>query len=144
MGITPTPDCIVGKYYMYVAVVTPFGIRRTRKDDSRNLYILFNPWASGRFRLLDKRQLLCNILSHFHPHNLQVLLSFLSWCSLFGWWDWEAGVCDEWDGDHLPWCIWWHRWKRLELRTGSRMTDRRHQDRVSKIFFFTWVFPRLV
>uniref|UniRef100_A0A671W2Y6 protein-glutamine gamma-glutamyltransferase n=1 Tax=Sparus aurata TaxID=8175 RepID=A0A671W2Y6_SPAAU len=53
MGITPTPDCIVGKYYMYVAVVTPFGIRRTRKDDSRNLYILFNPWASADAVFLD-------------------------------------------------------------------------------------------
>ncbi|KAM8746729.1 coagulation factor XIII A chain [Acanthopagrus schlegelii] len=53
MGITPTPDCIVGKYHMYVAVVTPFGIRRTRKDDSRNLYILFNPWASADAVFLD-------------------------------------------------------------------------------------------
>lgn len=53
MGITPAANCIVGKYHMYVAVVTPFGIRRTRQDESRNLYILFNPWATGRFRLLD-------------------------------------------------------------------------------------------
>ena len=72
MGITPTPDCIVGKYHMYVAVVTPFGIRRTRKDDSRNLYILFNPWASGRFRLLDKKQLLWKMSSHFHLHELHM------------------------------------------------------------------------
>lgn len=48
MGITAKADCIVGKYHLYVAVMTPFGIRRTRKDDSRSLYILFNPWAAGQ------------------------------------------------------------------------------------------------
>ena len=47
MGITPTADCIVGKYHMYVAVLTPFGIRRTKRDANRDLYILFNPWAEG-------------------------------------------------------------------------------------------------
>uniref|UniRef100_A0AAY4CDG8 protein-glutamine gamma-glutamyltransferase n=1 Tax=Denticeps clupeoides TaxID=299321 RepID=A0AAY4CDG8_9TELE len=45
MGILPRADCIVGKYGMYVAVVTPYGIRRTKKDPSRELYILFNPWV---------------------------------------------------------------------------------------------------
>lgn len=53
IGITPTADCIVGKYQMYVAVMTPFGIRRTRKDDSRNLYILFNPWVAADAVFLD-------------------------------------------------------------------------------------------
>uniref|UniRef100_A0A665URW3 protein-glutamine gamma-glutamyltransferase n=1 Tax=Echeneis naucrates TaxID=173247 RepID=A0A665URW3_ECHNA len=47
MGITPLANCIVGKYSLYVAVSTPFGIRRTKRDRSRELYILFNPWASG-------------------------------------------------------------------------------------------------
>ncbi|KAJ0006527.1 hypothetical protein NQD34_013800 [Periophthalmus magnuspinnatus] len=46
MGITPDPNCIVGKYHMYVAVVTPYGIRRTKREKSRDLYILFNPWAA--------------------------------------------------------------------------------------------------
>lgn len=53
VGITPAVNCIVGKYHMYVAVVTPFGIRRTKRDDSRNLYILFNPWASADSVFLD-------------------------------------------------------------------------------------------
>lgn len=53
MGITPDATCMVGKYHMYVAVVTPFGIRRTRRDDSRNLYILFNPWSSDDAVFLD-------------------------------------------------------------------------------------------
>lgn len=46
------------------------------------------------------------------------LLSFLRWCCFPGWWGGEAGVCDEWDGDHLPWCIWRCRWEKLELWTG--------------------------
>ncbi|XP_070785727.1 coagulation factor XIII A chain [Enoplosus armatus] len=53
MGITPAADCIVGKYHLYVAVQTPFGIRRTRRDNSRDLYILFNPWASDDAVFLD-------------------------------------------------------------------------------------------
>ncbi|XP_075884373.1 coagulation factor XIII A chain [Nelusetta ayraudi] len=53
VGITPNADCIVGKYLLYVAVMTPFGIRRTRKDDNRSLYILFNPWAAADAVFLD-------------------------------------------------------------------------------------------
>ncbi|XP_041925039.1 coagulation factor XIII A chain [Alosa sapidissima] len=45
MGITPTPDSIVGKYRLYVAVQTPYGIRRTKRDPSLDVYVLFNPWA---------------------------------------------------------------------------------------------------
>lgn len=51
MGITPIANCIVGKYQMYVAVMAPFGIRRTRRDDSRKVYILFNPWVAGQFEI---------------------------------------------------------------------------------------------
>lgn len=47
MGITPSPECIVGKYMIYVGVVTPYGIRRTRRDTNTDVYILFNPWSSG-------------------------------------------------------------------------------------------------
>ncbi|XP_072232624.1 coagulation factor XIII A chain [Leuresthes tenuis] len=53
MGITPAADCIVGKYHMYVAVLTPFGIRRTRRDANRDLYILFNPWVEADAVFLD-------------------------------------------------------------------------------------------
>ncbi|XP_062372725.1 coagulation factor XIII A chain [Sardina pilchardus] len=45
LGITPTPDTIVGKYRLYVAVQTPYGIRRTRRDPNLDIYVLFNPWA---------------------------------------------------------------------------------------------------
>lgn len=53
MGITPDASCIVGKYHLYVAVLTPHGIRRTRRDNSRDLYILFNPWAAADAVFLD-------------------------------------------------------------------------------------------
>ncbi|XP_020347002.2 coagulation factor XIII A chain [Oncorhynchus kisutch] len=53
VGITPAPDCIVGKWRTYVAVVTPYGIRRTRQDESRDVYILFNPWAAADSVFLD-------------------------------------------------------------------------------------------
>ncbi|XP_055757556.1 coagulation factor XIII A chain-like [Salvelinus fontinalis] len=53
VGITPAPDCIVGKWRTYVAVVTPYGIRRTRRDESRDLYVLFNAWATGDSVFLD-------------------------------------------------------------------------------------------
>ncbi|MEQ2309953.1 hypothetical protein AMECASPLE_003872 [Ameca splendens] len=46
VGITPAASCIVGKYHLYIAVQTPYGIRRTKRENSRDLYILFNPWAA--------------------------------------------------------------------------------------------------
>lgn len=48
MGITPAPNCIVGQYRVYVAVITPFGIRRTNRDPSLDTYIIFNPWSRGQ------------------------------------------------------------------------------------------------
>ncbi|XP_077357690.1 coagulation factor XIII A chain [Festucalex cinctus] len=47
MGVTPAANCIVGKYQMYVAVATPYGIRRTKQDKSRYVYVLFNPWVKA-------------------------------------------------------------------------------------------------
>ncbi|XP_023655948.1 coagulation factor XIII A chain-like isoform X2 [Paramormyrops kingsleyae] len=44
MGITPSASCIVGKYSMYVVVITSAG-RFRDKDHSQEVYILFNPWA---------------------------------------------------------------------------------------------------
>ncbi|XP_061525822.1 coagulation factor XIII A chain [Phycodurus eques] len=47
MGVMPAANCIVGKYQMYVAVGTPYGIRRTKRDKSRYIYVLFNPWEAA-------------------------------------------------------------------------------------------------
>ncbi|XP_048870710.1 coagulation factor XIII A chain-like [Brienomyrus brachyistius] len=44
MGITPSASCIVGKYSMYVVVITSAG-RFRDKNHSQEVYILFNPWA---------------------------------------------------------------------------------------------------
>ncbi|KAF7653095.1 hypothetical protein LDENG_00087100, partial [Lucifuga dentata] len=46
LGITPTPDAIVGKYRVYVCVVGRNGLQRTRRDTSTDLYLLFNAWCS--------------------------------------------------------------------------------------------------
>ncbi|XP_064199891.1 coagulation factor XIII A chain [Anguilla rostrata] len=46
VGITAAPDSIVGKFRTYVAVLTPYGIRRTRREVKHDVYVLFNPWAS--------------------------------------------------------------------------------------------------
>uniref|UniRef100_A0AAR2KLM4 protein-glutamine gamma-glutamyltransferase n=1 Tax=Pygocentrus nattereri TaxID=42514 RepID=A0AAR2KLM4_PYGNA len=56
MGITTAHDCIVGKYGMYVAVVTRYGIRRTRRDPNWDLYIIFNPWSPGDSVFLDDEE----------------------------------------------------------------------------------------
>ncbi|XP_028659787.1 coagulation factor XIII A chain-like isoform X3 [Erpetoichthys calabaricus] len=45
LSLCPNADCIVGKFRMYVAVMTPYGIRRTPKAPERDVYIIFNPWA---------------------------------------------------------------------------------------------------
>jgi hypothetical protein len=48
LSIQSSPECIVGKFRMYVAVWTPYGILRTRRDPETDTYILFNPWCEGR------------------------------------------------------------------------------------------------
>ncbi|KAM4705040.1 coagulation factor XIII A chain [Rhinophrynus dorsalis] len=45
LTILSAPDCIVGKFRMYIAVLTPFGILRTSRNAETDTYILFNPWC---------------------------------------------------------------------------------------------------
>ncbi|XP_029446458.1 coagulation factor XIII A chain [Rhinatrema bivittatum] len=45
LSIMSSSDCIVGKYRMYIAVLTPFGIRRTNRNSETDTYFLFNPWS---------------------------------------------------------------------------------------------------
>uniref|UniRef100_A0A3Q3LQG3 protein-glutamine gamma-glutamyltransferase n=1 Tax=Mastacembelus armatus TaxID=205130 RepID=A0A3Q3LQG3_9TELE len=45
LGITPTPNAIVGKFLTYVAVVMSNGLLRTKRDATTDLYLLFNPWC---------------------------------------------------------------------------------------------------
>uniref|UniRef100_A0A3Q2XKS8 protein-glutamine gamma-glutamyltransferase n=1 Tax=Hippocampus comes TaxID=109280 RepID=A0A3Q2XKS8_HIPCM len=44
LGITPQADTIVGKFRMYVTIVTTRGLQRTKRDPDTDCYILFNCW----------------------------------------------------------------------------------------------------
>uniref|UniRef100_A0A3Q1J638 Transglutaminase-like domain-containing protein n=1 Tax=Anabas testudineus TaxID=64144 RepID=A0A3Q1J638_ANATE len=44
LGITPTPNAIVGKFRVYVATVQPGGLQRTQRNQTTDLYLLFNAW----------------------------------------------------------------------------------------------------
>lgn len=48
LSIQSSPDCIVGKFRMYVAVWTPYGVIRTSRNPETDTYILFNPWCEGK------------------------------------------------------------------------------------------------
>ncbi|KAF1371944.1 hypothetical protein PFLUV_G00276310 [Perca fluviatilis] len=50
LGITPTPDAIVGKFRTYVAIVAGTGMQRTGRDAATDLYVLFNAWCKGDFQ----------------------------------------------------------------------------------------------
>lgn len=50
LSIQSSPKCIVGKFRMYVAVWTPYGIIRTSRNPETDTYILFNPWCEGKGR----------------------------------------------------------------------------------------------
>ncbi|KAF1371943.1 hypothetical protein PFLUV_G00276190, partial [Perca fluviatilis] len=45
LGITPTPNAIVGKFRTYVAIVAGTGMQRTGRDAATDLYVLFNAWC---------------------------------------------------------------------------------------------------
>lgn len=47
LGITPSPNAIVGLYRTYVAISAPNGMQRTNRDPTTDLYILFNAWCPG-------------------------------------------------------------------------------------------------
>lgn len=48
LSVQSSPDCIVGKFRMYVAVWTPYGVIRTTRNPETDTYILFNPWCEGK------------------------------------------------------------------------------------------------
>ncbi|XP_048204522.1 coagulation factor XIII A chain isoform X2 [Perognathus longimembris pacificus] len=53
LSIQSSPECIVGKFRMYVAVWTPYGILRTPRNQETDTYILFNPWCEEDAVYLD-------------------------------------------------------------------------------------------
>ncbi|XP_011365377.1 coagulation factor XIII A chain [Pteropus vampyrus] len=53
LSIQSSPKCIVGKFRMYIAVWTPYGIIRTSRNPETDTYILFNPWCEEDAVYLD-------------------------------------------------------------------------------------------
>uniref|UniRef100_A0A3Q3KLY2 protein-glutamine gamma-glutamyltransferase n=1 Tax=Monopterus albus TaxID=43700 RepID=A0A3Q3KLY2_MONAL len=45
LGITPTANAIVGKFRIYVAILSGTGMQRTKRDPTTDLYLLFNAWC---------------------------------------------------------------------------------------------------
>ncbi|XP_035854944.1 coagulation factor XIII A chain-like isoform X2 [Sander lucioperca] len=45
LGITPTPDAIVGRFRTNVAIVMATGMQRTNRDAATDVYVLFNAWC---------------------------------------------------------------------------------------------------
>lgn len=45
LSVQSSPECVVGKFRMYVAVWTPYGVLRTKRNQETDTYILFNPWC---------------------------------------------------------------------------------------------------
>lgn len=45
LSIMSSATCIIGKFRLYVAVLTPYGILRTPRNSATDTYILFNPWC---------------------------------------------------------------------------------------------------
>lgn len=56
LSIQSSPECIVGKFRMYVAIWTPYGILRTRRNPETDTYILFNPWCEEDAVYLDNEK----------------------------------------------------------------------------------------
>lgn len=53
LKVQSAPNCIVGKFRMYVAVWTPYGVLRTRRNPDTDTYILFNPWCEDDAVFMD-------------------------------------------------------------------------------------------
>ncbi|KFW68799.1 Coagulation factor XIII A chain [Pygoscelis adeliae] len=53
LSIMSSATCIVGKFRLYIAVLTPFGILRTHRNPATDTYILFNPWCQEDAVYLD-------------------------------------------------------------------------------------------
>ncbi|XP_054841165.1 coagulation factor XIII A chain [Eublepharis macularius] len=56
LSVLSAPNCIVGKFRMYIAVLTPYGILRTRRNPDTDTYILFNPWCAEDAVFLNDEQ----------------------------------------------------------------------------------------
>ncbi|XDV46821.1 hypothetical protein PO909_016653 [Leuciscus waleckii] len=44
VGVTPDASCIIGRFRIFVVVVSVLGKRRTERNTETDVYVLFNPW----------------------------------------------------------------------------------------------------
>ncbi|XP_052398274.1 coagulation factor XIII A chain-like [Carassius gibelio] len=44
VGITPDASCIIGRFRIFIAVITDLGKQRTPRNPNTDFYVLFNPW----------------------------------------------------------------------------------------------------
>ncbi|XP_036622354.1 coagulation factor XIII A chain [Trichosurus vulpecula] len=56
LSVQSSPKCIVGKFRMYVAIWTPYGVIRTTRNPATDTYILFNPWCEEDAVYLDNEK----------------------------------------------------------------------------------------
>ncbi|XP_075684564.1 coagulation factor XIII A chain [Rhinoderma darwinii] len=56
LSILSAPNCIIGKFRLYIAVLTPYGILRTPRKSDTDTYILFNPWCKEDAVYLDEEK----------------------------------------------------------------------------------------
>ncbi|KAM4028339.1 coagulation factor XIII A chain [Anomaloglossus baeobatrachus] len=56
LSILSSPNCIIGKFRLYIAVLTPYGILRTPRRSDTDTYILFNPWCKEDAVYLDNEK----------------------------------------------------------------------------------------
>ncbi|XP_007900853.2 coagulation factor XIII A chain [Callorhinchus milii] len=94
LSIMSPAYCPVGRFRMYVAIMTPYGIRRTARDSDTDLYILFNPWCSDDAVYMDteaeKEEYILNDIGHLYYGEASEVVS-RAW--IFG--QFESGVLDS-------------------------------------------------
>ncbi|XP_056093019.1 coagulation factor XIII A chain-like [Rhinichthys klamathensis goyatoka] len=44
VGVTPDANCIIGRFRIFVVVVSDLGKQRTKRNTDTDVYVLFNPW----------------------------------------------------------------------------------------------------
>lgn len=49
VGVTPDAKCIIGRFQIFVVVVSDLGKQRTERNPDTDFYVLFNPWDPGEF-----------------------------------------------------------------------------------------------
>ncbi|KAK7124090.1 hypothetical protein R3I93_022257 [Phoxinus phoxinus] len=54
VGVTPDTSCIIGRFRIFVVVVSDLGKQRTERNTDTDVYVLFNPWDPADHVYMDK------------------------------------------------------------------------------------------